>query len=314
MKKIVAAILLVTSFSACNIVKYAGRITISKENFKTEIPFTVEKNMAIVVPLRVGSGNEQYRFHFDTHAMEAAYGSLSHLAGNSHIRYQGSSSLNLNTTSGEKIDRAYYMADSIYLGNVLATNVSMMQLPETRQAQADTTYPYFDGILGVSIMRPGIWKIDFEHNILTFTSSMDSLANTANKTLFAQSDLFDIFKTEVTFDGLHTKMSVDLGANSSIMISEKEMKQLKHFSKSEVKESNIKTAAGISKRTFYKLTNEQAVVNNHPYNVSVTGHKDQSTPIIGLNFFRQFKYIIIDYPAGKLYVGEPLQPVTASLK
>lgn len=314
MKKIAVAIVALTSFSACSIMKYAGRITISKEQFKTEIPFTIEKNMAIVVPLKFGSDKQQYRFHLDTHAPEADYGSNSMLDGSKHISYLGTSSVRIQTTAGEKIDRTYYKADSIYIGNVLATDVSLVRNPESKKTATDTTYPHFDGILGVSIMRPGIWKIDFEHNILTFTSSMDSLTNTANKTLFAQSDLFDIFKTEATFDGLHTKMAVDLGANNSVMMSLKEMQQLKHFSRSETKESSMQTAAGISKQTFYKLTGEQMAVNNHPYNVTVIAFKEQSTPVIGLNFFRQFKYIIIDYPAGKLYVGEPLQPVTASLK
>ncbi len=314
MKKIAAAILALTSFSACSIMRYAGRITMNQEHFKTEIPFTIEKNMAIVVPLKFGSDQQQYRFHLDTHAPESDFGSRGHLEASKHISYLGASSISVKTTSGENIDRAYYKADSIYIGSVLATDVSLVRNPEKQRTLADTAYPTFDGILGVSLMRPGIWKIDFEHNTITFTSSMDSLSNVSSKTLFAESDLFDIFKTEVSFDGFHQKMSVDLGANTGILMALKDMSQVKNFKQAEVKESTMKTAAGVSNQTFYKLTNEQAVVNNRPYQVNVLGHKDQTTAVIGLGFFRQFKYIVLDYPAGKLYVGEPLQPVTASLK
>ena len=86
-------------------------------------------------------------------------------------KYLGSSSLKVRTTSGEKFDRKYFLADFVYLGNVLIKDVSLMEMPGNDAALKDTTYPKVDGLLGLSLIRKGIWKIDFEKNIITFNRS-----------------------------------------------------------------------------------------------------------------------------------------------
>lgn len=203
---------------------------------------------------------------------------------------------------GEKIDREYYNADTVFLGNVLISKAAFFKMPADRTFATDTTFPKFDGLLGVSLMRDGVWKIDFAHNIITFASNMDSLKGIDDKILFAKSNVFDIFKTEAVFNDLRIKLAVDLGASSNVLLPLDEMKKLNNFKFAVRTTKNVKTVAGTSEIERYQLTNEKATINNHTYNVKVDGTKT-GISILGLNFFRQFKYIIIDYPAGKMYVS-----------
>jgi len=307
MKKIIIAAALLMTASACNIMKYSSGGKLSVEHFKTTIPFTIEKDMAIVVPVGFGSDTHTFRFHFDTHAPESAYEESGNLSAND-LSFLGSSSIKVQTTSGEQFERQYYRADSVYLGGVLVTNPSFIKMPKSNKA-ADTSYPRFDGILGMSLLRNGVWKIDFEQNLLTFASNIDSITGIDDKVLFAESNLFDLFKTTVAMDGFSGKVSVDFGANLGMMLPLDDMKQLNHYSQATTKTGTMKTAAGVSAITTYRLPAEQIRINDHSYTVRVVGSKDQSDAVIGLDFFRQFKYVIIDYPKGKLYVGAQNDPV-----
>lgn len=301
MKKIILATPFLLLFNACNVFKYSGRGDLAVENFRTEIPFQILKGMAIAVPVKLDTSPVSYFFHFDTHAAESAY-SAGSFSNNKHITFLGTSSLKINTTSGEKIDRQYYNADSVYLGNVLITNASLLRVNENKDTH-DTVYPNMDGILGLSLLRKGVWKIDFEQNTLTFASSMDSLRDIADKIKFAESSVFDIFNTQVQFNGLKKKVTVDFGTNAGIFMPLDDMKSLNDFSKAEVSNSTKKTAAGISSETAYRLPDEKISINGHTFSVRVIGSKNQTEAVIGLSFFKQFRYVILDYPNGVMYVS-----------
>jgi hypothetical protein len=309
MKKILFAASLLLSMSACNIMKYSSGGELTRTNFKTTLPFTVEKEMAIVVPIAFSGDTAHYRFHFDTHAPESAYEESGRLSGK-QLHYLGASSIKIQTTSGEQFSRQYYRADSVYLGDVAIAGPSFIKMPGSNKA-ADTSYPQFDGILGMSLLRNGVWKIDFETMQLCFTNSIDSLGNTQDKILFAGSNLFDVFQANVQLDGLEKKVSVDFGANMGMMLSLEDMKQLTHFKQATQKTGTQKTAAGVSAITTYRLPAEQVKIGDQAFTVKVVGSERQSTAVIGLDFFRQFRYVIIDYPKGKLYVARRGEQVAA---
>ncbi|MBN9485278.1 MAG: hypothetical protein BGO70_02355 [Bacteroidetes bacterium 43-93] len=300
MKKIILSASLLLLLNACNVFKYSGRGDLAVENFKTVLPFQMLKDMAIAVPIKIGAGTS-YFFHFDTHAAESAYNAGS-LSGNKHVTFLGSSNLKISTTSGEKIDRRYYNADSVIIGNVLVTNASLLRIDENRDKK-DTVYPNMDGILGLSLLRKGIWKIDFENNTLTFASSMDSLRDISDKIKFAESSVFDIFSAQVQLDGVKEKVAVDFGTNAGIFLPLNDMEKMNNFSNAEVSTSTKKTAAGISSETAYRLLNERVSVNGHSFNVRVIGSKNQTEAVIGLSFFKQFRYVILDYPNGIMYIS-----------
>lgn len=311
MKKVIVLNLIILLACSCNVFKYADRGDLSVENFKTEIPFKVLKEMAIAVPLKVDNSKESYIFHFDTHDPESCYSSASPLTKNKHVTYLGSSSLKVSTTSGEKIDREYYNVDSIFIGNIVVTNAALLKIPEKQDLQ-DTVYPHMDGILGLNLLRKGIWKIDFQANIITFTSSMDSLSDVNDKLLFAESNLFDIFNVQTTFNGLQKKLAVDLGTNAGVFLPLEDMKQLSHFGQAEIRNTTKKTAAGISAEALYRLPQETISLNNQQFTVKVAGSSNQRDGVIGLAFFRQFRYIILDYPGRKMYVSKAIgNPPTA---
>lgn len=301
MKKIILSASLLLLFSACNVFKYSGRGDLAVANFKTEVPFQLLKDMAIAIPVKIGASATSFFFHFDTHAAESAYNAGS-LADNRHITFLGTSSLKISTTSGEKIDRQYYNADSVYIGNVLVTNASLLRINENRDKK-DTVYPNMDGILGLSLLRKGIWKIDFENNTLTFASNMDSLQDVSDKIKFAESSVFDIFSTKVQLNGLTEKVSVDFGTNAGIFLPLEDMQKMNSFGKAEVKQSSKKTAAGISSETGYRLPDERVSINGHTFNVRVIGSKNQTEAVIGLSFFKQFRYVILDYLNGIMYIS-----------
>lgn len=301
-KTLFAVVALSMSLGACNIARFAGRGDLAVEHFKTVMPFTLEKDMVIAAPIGLGTHGKTYRFHLDTHAPESGFSASSDVANRNDIHFLGNSELKIRTTSGEKIDRQYYKADSLYLGKVLVTDVSLIKIPG-EQGPADTTFPVLDGILGTSLLRMGVWKIDFEHNQITFASSMDSIDSIDDKRLFAKSDLFDMYKTTVKLNGLEKKVSVDLGTNAHMLLALDDMKQLTDFSAAERKEGNQKTAAGLSKVVSYRLPNEPATINGEAYTLRVLGMEAQNTAVIGLGFFKQFKYVVIDYPGHKMYVS-----------
>ena len=103
-------------------------------------------------------------------------------------------------------------------------------------------------------------------------------------------------------------MAVDLGTNLGLSLPLSQMRRLEDFDQAEPSRGLMQTAAGVSTVTSYKLPDSwidaQGIINR----CTISGSERQTDAVLGLGYFRQFSYVIIDYPARRMYIGpKPVQ-------
>ena len=118
-----------------------------------------------------------------------------------------------------------YLCDSIRLGKVKFDNAVIY----------DISQPILNGwnrsgvteAFGDNLISSGIWKIDFENNLLTFGSDIDSIKGCQNTIGIPARFRHNIISEEVFFSKrIHYWASVDLGYSGFIIMPMKQFKQM----------------------------------------------------------------------------------------
>ena len=180
---------------------------------------------------------------------------------------------------------------------------------ETADQPTKVSYQY-DGIFGKNLMKKGIWKIDFERNLLIMTSSIDSIQEVKNAlklpVTFSGSDKI---KMEVAFkNNVKSTLELDLGYNGGVAIKKKTFDKIDLDHTAKVKEGTTTSVAGTQKVTFYSLDNEQVKAGNKNFTIGIRFNNAHTLNLLGLQFFAQFKFVIFDYLNQAVYVSNEKMP------
>ena len=300
----VAAAMVFSSCGSAKIIRAMGNETVSTTTFKVEIPFVHPKNDRLFIPVFFDKENVQRTLLFDSHASTCINSSI--IKNNQAFAKIGKFILPKPTPDGKTIPNIVYKTDGIRLGNVQFNRVVINEIT----AKTDTVSYKYDGIFGTNLMVKGIWKIDFERNILTMNSSIDSIdgVKDAQKLPVIFSGTSKI-KMEVAFkNNVRSTLDLDLGYGGSVIIKKKTFDKIDLDHQAKVKEGTIISAAGVQKTLKYSLDNEQVKVGDKDFTTYIRTNDVINMNLLGIGFFDQFKFVIFDYVNKAIYVSNEKMP------
>jgi hypothetical protein len=289
-------------FSSCGTIRIflaIGKEKVSPTAFKVQIPFIHPKNDRMFIPVFFGKENVTRTLLFDSHAPFCLFESA--LKNNAAISKIGKYYKNRNTPDGKSVPNIFYRTNNVKLGNVRFDKVVMNLIPD----RTDSTFFQYEGIFGTNAMVKGIWKIDFEHNLLTFASSIDSIENVSEAQKLATT--FD-GSTKIKVDllsenNVKTIVELDLGYNRAVGLTKDVFDQIDVNHKAIVKEGTIITASGPSKVTGAILDSSPIKLGDKAFTTTITTSNLMSKNLVGIGFFNQFKFVIFDYLNQAVYVS-----------
>jgi len=174
---------------------------------------------------------------------------------------------------------------------------------------SDAFYDHIEkpvGLFGGDLLSKGVWKINFKDSMLTFASSADSIENLnetteipihsyLNGTIYINA----IFKNSIT-----QKLTIDFGFGGMILLPKDIFDNIDISHEAVLKDTLITTLASKSKITKRTLKRENVMINNKNYATPIITFDNSKMSLIGLNFFKQFDFVVIDYSKKKLYLSK----------
>ena len=273
--------------------------TVMPAHFKVRMPFLIDRE-GIALTTYWGDNNNPVSIHWDNHSPTWANNAL--LMNNKAIRLSSDFLFRTTTADGKRVQGEVFDCDSLLFGDVRFHNVQVYHLE--KKARSDSRQR-FNGVMGSNLIEKGVWKIDFLHKQITFSSSVDSLSN-----LWMTQEIPAIFTSQgiqltVVFpNGLAHKVEIDLGFNGGILVP------------SAAYQSITKSVArGFSDRRKLFLPSgnplqvlshrmEKVIIGNEQKNIILTSTEQIQEWLLGLEYFTQYDYIVMDFLNKKLYLPQ----------
>jgi len=255
------------------------RETIEPKEFKTAMAFEI-RDGKLFIPTYWGKEKVKQLLAFDTHAPTWADSSI--LNNNNSVSRINNLLFRTTTIDGTKLTGSIYRCDSIRLGSVRFDKVIIYNIPSdsnglnTRGLKA---------VFGDNLISMGIWKIDFNNSLITFASSLDSI-DLQNSTKLPAEFSDNIISIDAVFpNGNHKKLAVDFGYSGSLILSRTQFAEM------------------ISSEKPDSVSNQRINIGNRKYAAILHFSETIKESLLGLGFFRQFKFVILDYRNKSIYVS-----------
>jgi hypothetical protein len=150
---------------ACNRNPYSF-IKIHPDAFKITFPFLIG-TPGILINTEWGENKKHHVLFLDNFSPSWIKGSI--VQSDRHLLINTEYNFNTSTASGGEIKGKVGLCNFLSFGSVIFEKAPFYIM------ETDTNDQTYDGVFGSELMSRGIWKIDFKNNLLTFTSSIDSL-------------------------------------------------------------------------------------------------------------------------------------------
>jgi hypothetical protein len=266
-------------------------VTLSPKHFKVQFN---HESYAPTVMLPVYLGNNKYTLQFDNHSPTWVNDKI--IAENRSVRKLKNTSYSTSVADGSKIQGDVYICDSVTIGGLHLNDVLMYKISDTGDRKI--------GVIGENIISLGVWMIDFEYNKLIFASSADSLG----KKVIYESHLLpttfknNTFSVEPVINGVKKKFYVDIGFNGEAILPLDDFKEICDSKKTVSHHATFSTPNG--KQNLDNLTSyEKILLGTDSVAFVFTTNEKVAESVVGLGFFRQFHFVILDYPNKQIYVS-----------
>jgi len=277
---------------------HKGNETIQPKQFRTEIPFEIQNGKLFILTYWGKNKTKQF-LAFDTHAPTWADSAI--LNNNHSTSRMKDLFFKTRTIDGTKLTGSVYVCDSISLGTVRFDKAIIYKISSLADYGLYSRGP--EAVFGDNLISMGIWKIDFENNVLLFASSLDSINSLYDATKLPSEFSSNIISLDAVFPNrTHKKLEVDLGYNGSVILSKKEFTEIDtERGKNLNNRSVLNTLAGAHNTNDIILP---AKINIGTHNYPATIHLSEVVKenLLGLDFFLQFKFVILDYKNKAIYV------------
>ena len=274
----------------------APAVAVNPKQFNTHIPFRID-NKGIVISTLWGTAKKEHKLYLDNHSPTWATNSI--IEGDSSISKSKDFLFSTTTADGKTIEGDVYMCDSISIGAVNFKNVAFYNISNESNAGK------IDGAIGENIMSKGVWKIDFKEHIINFASSLDSikaLEETERLPAIFTADAIDI---EVIFSNKVKKtVELDLGYNGGIILPAKEFKPIAAGNQKTFTVQRRSTTPAGTAMVDNTMVPDSIQIGRRYFMQAISTNKLIKEKLIGLAFFNQFEYIIIDYPGKAVYISK----------
>jgi len=158
--------------------------------------------------------------------------------------------------------------------------------------------------VGESIMEHGIWKIDFENSRITIASNIDSIKGLRAAKMLPAVFTDKAIEIEIRFSNNNKqKIGLDLGYNGDIILPAAAfMLAVAPGKKTAVEKRKFSTPAG-SGIVDDRSARDHIQAGGQLAEVRISSNKLVKEKLIGLGFFRQFKFMVIDYLNKAVYLS-----------
>ncbi len=291
---------LIILLSTC-VVHKSGNETTEPKQFKTEIPFEI-RNGKLFIPTYWDKDKTKQFVAFDTHAPTWADSSI--LNNNYSMSRKKNLFFKTRTIDGRKLTGSVYVCDSIRLGSVKFNDVTIYDISSSSNHDSRTG---INAVFGDNLISMGIWKIDFENRLLIFTSSLDSINGLQNAVKLPSEFSENIIMVDAVFSNhIHRKLSVDFGYNGSVILPKQFAETDTSSKKVLTNGSVLNTLAGIHYTNDFVLA-ERINIGSNNYSIIVHFNEAIKENLLGLGFFLQFKFVILDYKNKAIYVSDEVR-------
>lgn len=261
-------------------------------NFKVQFHFDTHTS-SIQLKSRWGSERNAYLFQFDNHSPTWVNNKV--INATKSLSKADNISFRTSTADGKSIKGDVFLCDTVFIENVAFSNVLAYNINDTSRRT--------NGVIGENIISLGAWMFDFDEGIATFASSIDSLEIVSMYNRMLPSTFADnIFFIEPTFaNGLKKKFAVDFGFSGSAALPLKDFDEISSTFKHSFP-ARFTTPAG-EQIVDNKLSHETVALGTDSVQMTWYSNDKMTESVVGFAFFRQFQYVILDYPNQKIFVS-----------
>ena len=293
--------------SSCTLSKIATIVSNEKVDsisFKTSIPIQIGKQ--IYIDTYWGLNKKKKILIFDTGTSFTTADS-STTSDKELSKLIGKAPFGAKTPDGKKIDKVFYSTEILSIGDVSFKQMAFMEtfLSNFSDAFSDNIEKPV-GLLGGDLLSKGVWKINFKDSTLTFASSVDSIGNLNEATEIPIYTRLNgsIYLNAIVKNSITQKLTIDFGFGGAILIPKDIFDEIDISHEAVLKDTLITTLASKSKISRRTLKGENVKINNINYSTQIITFDNSKMSLIGLNFFKQFDFVVIDYSEKKLYLSK----------
>ncbi|NRA50615.1 MAG: clan AA aspartic protease, partial [Phaeodactylibacter sp.] len=208
------------SCSTVKTIKLMKSGEVAQEDFFQEIPFEYRLGLVII---EVTIAGDNYNFLVDTGAPNLVSKELAEKLGLANVSEQ-----KVGDSQGKKASLGFVQIDEVRIGN-LSFRQTGAAVADLNQSQ-EIGCMEIDGFIGANLMRKAIWKIDYEHQIITITDKAEQLNIPDNAlripfyTVMTGSPIVDVsLNKQVKANGT----ILDMGSSGDITLPRKNLDKLK---------------------------------------------------------------------------------------
>jgi predicted aspartyl protease len=300
-------VIMLIILSSCTLSKIATIVSKEKVDpisFKTSIPIQIGKQ--IYITTYWGKNRKKKILILDTGTSFTTADS-STTSDKELSKLIGKAPFGAKTPEGKKIDKVFYSTEILSFGDVSFKQVAFMETSLSNFS--DAFYDNIEkpvGLFGGDLLSKGVWKINFKDSILTFASSADSIENLNETTEIPIYSSLNglIYINAIVKNSITQKLTIDFGFGGMILLPKDIFDNIDNRNEAVLKDTLIATLASKSKITKRTLQRENVMINNKNYSTQIITFDNSKMSLIGLNFFKQFDFVVIDYSKKKLYLSK----------
>ena len=273
---------------------------VSPRHFLVEIPYQTD-NRGIIISTYWGTGKKEYRLYLDNHSPSWVNDAV--LRNNTAASKSKEFVYSTSTADGKVLQGDVYICDSVHIGDLRFTNVPFYNISN------ESNNSNIDGAIGESIMEHGIWKINFKNKRIAIASDIDSIKSTGGVTRLPAFFTSKAIEIEISFsNGNQQRVGLDLGFNGDIILPAAAfMLAISPGKKTVMEKRKFSTPAG-SGIVDDRTTHDRIRAGSQYFETLVSSNKLVKEKLIGLLFFKQFEFMIIDYINKVVYLSKKRLP------
>ncbi len=283
----------------CSCSKNIGKnITVSPKAFKIQIPL-IENQNGFVINTAWGTNKTTHLLNWDNHS--PTWGNNTIIQNNPSVTKSKEYQYRTSTADGTSIHGDVYVCNEITFGNINFKNVPFYNIPkQINKESANNT----DGVFGEDLIAKGVWKFDFEKQIIIFASGMDSLDSVSEAFLIPSTFIDNTIQLEVKFtDRITRPVEIDFGYNGGIALPLKDFKNINEGNKMVIEGfQHFSTPAG-SQLVKSETVSYGVMLDNYSFQTILSTNLLVKETLAGRDFFKHLGFVIFDYVNKAVYVS-----------
>lgn len=284
----------------CSCSKNIGKnITVSPKAFKIQIPLIENKN-GFVINTAWGTNKTTHLLNWDNHS--PTWGDNTIIQNNPSVTKSKEYQYRTSTADGTSIHGDVYVCNEITFGNINFKNVPFYNIPkQINKKSANNT----DGVFGEDLIAKGVWKFDFEKQIIIFASSMDSLDSVSEAFLIPSTFTDNTIQLEVKFtDRITRPVEIDFGYNGYIVLPSNDFKKIAEGNKRIYEDSLLFTTPASYQLIKSTEIFDSIMINKITFQTGISTNPLINEVLLGRKFFKHFEFVIFDYINKSIYLSK----------